>query len=259
MSGPWTSRLKADTIPLPSLNFLLLTLIFTGTGAALWHGLVAGQGAVIVFVVSGWVVSLCLHEFAHALVAYHGGDHMIAETGYLTLDPLQYTDPLLSIALPLIYIALGGFGLPGGAVWIRHGLLRGPGWDSAVSAAGPAANALVLAGLAGLYALLPHGDRATDIEGAVALLAYFQATAIVLNLLPIPGLDGFGILRPWLPGHIAAAGNAIAAGAGFMLILLVISTPAIGHFIFMAGRHVTDLFGFDPYDISYGYRYLSLR
>ena len=121
----------------PSLNFLILALIFTGTGAALWHGWLDGRLAVLALVASGWIVSLCLHEFGHALAAYLGGDHAVADTGYLTLDPLKYTDPVLSLVLPILYLFLGGFGLPGGAVYIRTGLLRSAAWASVVSAAGP--------------------------------------------------------------------------------------------------------------------------
>ena len=49
---------------LPSLNFLLLLLIFTGTGGALWQGIVGGRFPIFVFVVAGWVVSLCLMSSA---------------------------------------------------------------------------------------------------------------------------------------------------------------------------------------------------
>ena len=243
---------------LPSFNFLMLCLLFTGIGAALWHGLVEGKAAVLVFVVTGWIISLCLHEFGHAATAYGAGDTSIPATGYLTLDPLKYTDPFLSILLPLIYIAIGGFGLPGGAVWINHAAIRSAWWDSAVSAAGPLANVLFLALLAALYQLAPHGDETSDIEAGLAVLAYFQGTAIVLNLLPIPGLDGFGIIRPFLPGHYAAAGMAMAAGLGFVLIFVVLSVPIISSFIFRTGLGVTTLAGFDPHDIFSGYRYLRL-
>ena len=110
--------------------------------------------------------------------------------------------------------------------------------------------------LSGLYWLLPHGEETTDIEAGIALLAYFQGTAIVLNLLPIPGLDGFGIIRHFLPGHIAAAGNAAAAGLGFILIFLVLDVPVISNFIFNAGMKLTTLGGIDSADVSFGYRYL---
>lgn len=243
---------------LPSINFLLLCFVFTGTGAALWHGFADGKAAVLLFVVSGWVVSLCLHEFGHAVTAWRGSDSSVPATGYLSLDPLRYTDPFLSIVLPLIYIAIGGFGLPGGAVWINHAAIRSAGWDSAVSAAGPLANILFLLMLAALYGLVPHGDATTDIEAGLAVLAYFQATAIVLNLLPIPSLDGFGIIRPFLPGHVQAAGNAFAAGAGLVLILIVFNVPEAARFIFRAGLRMTTLAGFDPHDIFVGTGYLRL-
>ena len=161
-------RLPAAT-RLPSVNFLMLCLLFSGIGAALWHKLVEGQAAVLVFVLTGWIVSLCLHEFGHAVTAYKAGDTSIPATGYLTLDPLNYTDPFLSILLPVIYIAIGGFGLPGGAVWINHAAIRSAWWDSAVSAAGPFANVLFLLLLGGLYQLAPHGDETSNLEAALAV------------------------------------------------------------------------------------------
>ena len=72
-----------------------------------------------IFVIAGWLVSLCLHEFAHAFTAWRFGDHDVAVRGYLTLNPLKYSNPLLSLGLPLLFIALGGIGLPGGAVYVR--------------------------------------------------------------------------------------------------------------------------------------------
>ena len=107
-----------------------------------------------------------------------------------------------------------------------------------------------------LYAAAPRGEEPTDIQAALAVSAYFQATAIVLNLLPIPGLDGFGIIRPWLPGHVQAVGNAMAAGAGLLLMLLVLNVPAASRFIFDTGYHVTDTVGIDADDIYAGSRYL---
>lgn len=64
-----------------------------------------------VFVFVLWIASLCLHEFAHAQGAFVGGDTSVEEKGYLTLNPLRYTDPMLSIVWPLIFLALGGYGI----------------------------------------------------------------------------------------------------------------------------------------------------
>ena len=179
----------------------------------MWHGWIAGRFVIVVFVLSGWVVSLCLHEFAHAMTAYLGGDAAIAKTGYLDLDPMRYTDPVLSIVLPIVFVLLGGIGLPGGAVYIRSGMLRTRAWQAAVAAAGPLGNLLCLLALAGLYGSLSGVDggdnAAANLAVGIGALAFFQATAIILNLLPIPGLDGFGIVEPFLPRATAIKAREI--------------------------------------------------
>ncbi len=84
-------------------------------------------------------MSLCVHEYAHAPTAYRGGDHTVAEKGNLTLTPLLYSGAVLSVMLPVVFVLLGGIGLPGGAVWDRGGVPDRPR-HSAVSAAGPLTN-----------------------------------------------------------------------------------------------------------------------
>ena len=49
----------------------------------------------------------------------------MAARGYLTLNPLKYTHPLLSIVLPVLFLLMGGIGLPGGAVWVDRHAIRG--------------------------------------------------------------------------------------------------------------------------------------
>ncbi|MCX8254226.1 putative zinc metalloprotease Rip2 [Beijerinckiaceae bacterium RH AL1] len=239
----------------PSFNFLVLVLVFTGTGSALWNGWVDGPVAVLVLVVSGWVVSLCLHEFGHALTAYLGGDGTVAATGYLTLDPLKYTDPVLSLILPVIYLFFGGFGLPGGAVYVRTDLLRSAGWASAVSAAGPFATLCFLLLLAALIAVAPvsaDGD-VTDLRAGLAVLAFFQATALVLNLLPFPGLDGFGIVRPFLPPSVAVATRRAGNGVFILLILALWYTP-LGGAVFRLGLEITHALEIPLSQIARGFR-----
>ncbi len=63
-----------------------------------------------VFMLSGWITSVCLHEFGHALAAHLGGDTEVARAGYLTLNPLRYSHPLLSIVLPVLFLVSGGLG-----------------------------------------------------------------------------------------------------------------------------------------------------
>jgi len=99
---------------------------------------------VAAFVCIGWIISVCLHEFGHAIVAYWGGDTSVKDKGYLRLNPLKYTDINLSLTLPLIFVLMGGIPLPGGAIYINHHRLRNRWWQSAVSAAVPISSAIAI-------------------------------------------------------------------------------------------------------------------
>lgn len=156
---------------------------------------------VVFIVLGGWIISLSAHEFAHALVADLGGDHSVRENGYLSFNPLAYTHLLLSIIMPLIFLLIGGIGLPGGAVYVNRLRLRSPRWDSAVSAAGPIASALVAVLFAAPFLLgLPSAIHASlDLWAALSAVVMLNVWAVLFNLLPIPPLDGFGILAPFLP------------------------------------------------------------
>ena len=149
-----------------------------------------------VVVILGWVVSLTLHEFSHAFVAYRGGDFTVKEKGYLTFNPLKYTHPVYSILLPMIFLLLGGIGLPGGAVYIETWRLYSDKWKTAVSLAGPISN-LFLAFLLGMIRRFGPVTN-TGIWPGLAFLGFLQVTAALFNLLPVPPFDGFGAIRPYL-------------------------------------------------------------
>lgn len=151
-------------------------------------------------VLAGWIFSLCLHEFSHALVAYWGGDTTVREKGYLTFNPLKYTHPVYSLLLPLIFLVLGGIGLPGGAVYIEKWRLRSRNWESAVSLAGPFSNLVVGILLAFILRLAP--SQLAGILPGLAFLALLQITAVVLNLIPLPPFDGYGAVEPHLPEEL---------------------------------------------------------
>ena len=110
-------------------------------------------------VFGGWLVSLTLHEFAHSLVAYLGGDREIKERGFLTLNPLKFMDPVWSVVAPLVLVMLGGLPLVGGRTLIDGHALRSRWWDTAVSAAGPATNLGIacLIAAAFKYGVIPDG------------------------------------------------------------------------------------------------------
>src|SRR5690606_25802544 len=86
--------------PATSLTFTL----------SLRDALPISQIAVFGFVLAAWMVSLCLHEFGHAYLAYRSGDRSVASKGYLTLNPFKYSDAVLSFLIPVVFIMLGGIG-----------------------------------------------------------------------------------------------------------------------------------------------------
>ncbi len=149
-----------------------------------------------IVVLVGWVFSLTLHEFSHAFVAYRGGDYTVKDKGYLTFNPLKYTHPVYSILLPLVFLLLGGIGLPGGAVYIETWRLYSRKWQTAVSLAGPISN-LFLAVVLGVFLRFAPVTE-SGIWPGLAFLALLQVTAALFNLLPVPPFDGLGAIRPYL-------------------------------------------------------------
>jgi Zn-dependent protease len=190
--------------------------------------------AVFVFVVLGWLVSTCLHEFAHAWVAFKGGDVAVKGRGYLMLDPLKYMDPLTSLVIPVLMLVIGGFALPGAAVFINRNAIRTRKLRSYMSLAGPAANLLCFF-VCVIGSWLTAGSGTALFYGFV-VLASFQAMAVVLNLLPIPGLDGWGAMLPWLPRKMASFGQRYQSRIFWVFILLLIFTGAARDLFVLSDR-----------------------
>ncbi|MEA5572591.1 tetratricopeptide repeat protein [Calothrix sp. UHCC 0171] len=202
---------------------------------------------VAIFVCLGWMISLCLHEFGHAIVAYWGGDTSVKEKGYLTLNPLKYTDPGLSLLFPLFFLMLGGFALPGGAVYINTQKLRSRWWNSAVSAAGCVAEVFVVITLAVLFHAIwnqeefnleRNGENSLYISVilSIAYVIFLNIYVIFINLLPIPGLDGYGIIQPWLPVAINKKLEKFSSYGFWILIALLWFYRPFGQFL----RNISD-------------------
>jgi Zn-dependent protease len=169
---------------------------------------------------------------------------------------------LLSLVLPIVFLLLGGIGLPGGAVYVNHTALRGKVWDSAVSVAGPVGS--LLCGLlfaapfyvAGLDTL-PVGRL--EFYEALAFLAFIEAIAVVLNLLPIPGLDGFGILRPWLPYSVQDYAVRFGQFAIIGVFAVLWFAPSVSHAFFGFVLQLTDLTQVPRILIAYGQAHMQFR
>jgi Zn-dependent protease len=244
--------------PLPPLRgvvtvspvFMALLAVTAGSGALLWFDALPGATplATVVFVVTGWITTVCVHEFGHALIAYLGGDRSVVGHGYLTLNPLLYTSTLLSVVMPIAFLLLGGIALPGAAVYINRSALRSKLWDSAVSLAGPTGTAVCGILIAIPFLIPGHLDWMSShlsFFGGLAFLGFIEAFALVLNLLPIPGLDGFGIIRPWLP--YSAQDLATRFGQSAILIVFVVLwfVPSVSQAFFEVVRQITDAAGID--------------
>jgi Zn-dependent protease len=188
---------------------------------------------VFVFVIAGWIVSLCFHEFGHAFTAWRYGDHDIAVRGYLTLNPFKYANPLLSLILPVLITLLGGIGLPGGAVWVRTSFMTDR-QKTIVSLAGPFMNA-VLAVLLLVATRLFYDQEHVVFWAAMAFLGFLQITGALLNLLPVPGLDGYGALEPHLSADTRRALEPAKQWAFFIFLVLFIATPLSRYFFAMVG------------------------
>lgn len=217
----------------PSPVFLALVALTAAGGVLAWTSALstgpAARAGVFIFVIGGWLVSLCLHEFGHAYTAWRFGDQDVEARGYLTLNPLKYSHPLLSLGLPLLFIALGGIGLPGGAVYLRTGFMT-PRQRTLVNLAGPFANLVLAILLLGATRLFFDHDHAVFWAG-VAFLGFLQVTALVLNLLPIPGLDGYAALEPHLSPSTQRAMEPVKQW-GFMILLVVLLAPGLNRWFF---------------------------
>jgi Zn-dependent protease len=251
-----TDRRSAESRVSPV--FLALAAAFLASGVALATGWGNDRFGIFLFVVTGWMVSLCLHEFAHARTALAGGDITVGAKGYLTLNPLKYGHVVLSFVLPVVFVLMGGVGLPGGAVYIERDRISGRLKHSLISAVGPLVNALF-----GVLLLVAVGQGwfadpdvpahyggqeqgISPLPAALAFLGYLQVTAAILNLLPVPGLDGYGIVEPWLSYKVRRA-VAPYAPYGMLLLFALVWQSQVRQWLYELTAWVFGLFGADPW------------
>jgi len=205
------------------------------------------------FVMVGWLLSVMAHEFGHALVGYWAGDNTVKAKGYLDFDPRRYVNPGVSIGLPLLALALGGVGFPGGAVYLRLDLMRSRLWRSAASLAGPGVTALIFVGLAVLLNVWRATGIGTDLYPALSVLAFLQAMALILNLLPIPGLDGFNAIRPFLPLAWGPTLRKLEGLGMVLLLVLVFVVPGASAQLFRVAAQLSVAAGLEPSALNQGW------
>lgn len=187
-----------------------------------------------VLVLAVIVPSVMFHEVAHGVVALAFGDDTAKRAGRLTLNPIRHVDPMGTLVLPAL-MALSGFGAFGYAkpVPVNVARLRHPRNHSLlVSLAGPATN-IALAAAAGVVLRLGYPAAGPAALGGglnsvgvglrlLFLLGFLNVGLAVLNLLPIPPLDGSAVVERLLPRRAWPAWLTIRRYAMPVLILLVL-------------------------------------
>jgi len=201
-----------------------------------------------------WIFSVCVHEFSHALVAYLGGDKSVRDKGYLHFNIFAYVDPLMSIIIPVVFLIMGGLPLPGGAVYIDRSALRSKHWATLVSLAGPASNFilfLILAALLHPGTGLVDPDQSDQPAWAVVMgtMCVLELFSVLFNLIPIPPLDGYGIIEPYLDYESQTRMRSLGMMGLFVLYMLFRFDPVMDFFRDTID-HLFDFFGL-PFEVTW--------
>lgn len=180
------------------------------------------------------IFAITVHEAAHGYAAKYFGDMTAHNAGRITLNPLKHIDPFGTIILPALTIMLGGI-LFGWAkpVPVNFGRLRNPKKDMLwVAAAGPASNfvmaifwALVIKFSAGMPEMFSV-PLALMGKGGVAI----NIVLMVLNLLPLPPLDGGRIAVSLLPHQLARPFSQLER-YGFVILIILLFTGILGRIL----------------------------
>ncbi|MGB0211196.1 site-2 protease family protein [Algiphilus sp.] len=179
------------------------------------------------------LLAVTLHEVAHGYAARALGDPTAQQAGRLSLNPLRHVDPVGTLLVPGILLAIGGFlfgwarPVPVNAARLHQGR-RSMAW---VALAGPLANLVMALGWAILLKLL----LLTGSESGMAIGTRYMALAgiginiilMVLNLLPLPPLDGSRVLGGFVPPRQAAWLDRVEP-YGLIILLGLLVTGILG-------------------------------
>jgi Zn-dependent protease len=180
------------------------------------------------------IFAITLHEAAHGYVAKYFGDYTAYQAGRISLNPINHIDPIGTILIPitLVVVTAGqfvfGWAKP---VPVNFGNLRDPKRDMLwVAAAGPGANlfmALCWALALKLVLLLPANYFSYPLQKMAEGGVLLNLGLMVLNLIPIPPLDGGRIAVSLLPNRLAYR-FAMIEPYGLIIIVLLLATQVLG-------------------------------
>ncbi len=173
------------------------------------------------------IFAITVHEAAHGYAAKYFGDLTAEKMGRITLNPLKHIDPFGTILLPAIAVMLSGF-LFGWAkpVPVNFNNLRNPKKDMFwVAAAGPAANLGMAICWAIVFGFSAHGSGAISyyLSEMSQVGIMINLVLMVLNLLPMPPLDGGRIAVSLLPHNLAMQLSKVEK-YGFVILIVLLVT-----------------------------------
>jgi Zn-dependent protease len=191
------------------------------------------------------ILSLTVHEFAHAWSAWKLGDDTAARMGRLTLNPLVHIDPIGTLLLPLLRVPFGwAKPVPIDPARFNRGVSMSTG-VVLTAAAGPLSNALLAVVCAVAYGLLYRYAPGVAEPGAgwfelLQNLIEVNVALAIFNLIPIPPLDGSRIVEGLMPFRFRAAWESFAALAPFLLIAVFIGARYVLAGPMRAAFHLLD-------------------
>jgi len=179
------------------------------------------------------VLSLSVHEFAHAWSASRLGDDTARRAGRLTLNPLAHIDPIGTLLLPLLGVPFGwARPVPVNPARFRPGVRASTGM-AITAAAGPLSNLLLAVTISTAWALIFRYHPAWMLPGRglrelLLVMIYLNVNLALFNLLPVPPLDGSRILDGLMPTGLRPAWERLMRLSPFLLLAV----------FFLAGRIV---------------------
>jgi Zn-dependent protease len=184
------------------------------------------------------IFAITLHEAAHGYVAKYFGDYTAYQAGRVSLNPINHIDPIGTILIPVALVVMTagqfvfGWAKP---VPVNFGNLRDPKRDMLwVAAAGPGANlfmALCWALALKVIVLMPANYFSYPLQQMARGGVLLNLGLMVLNLIPIPPLDGGRIAVSLLPNRLAYR-FAMIEPYGLIIIVLLLATQVLGAVIF---------------------------
>lgn len=181
----------------------------------------------IIFTVIVLIISVIIHEVAHGWAANALGDPTAKLQGRLSLNPIRHVDPIGSILIPAVLVLTNSSFLFGWAKPVPYNPynLKNQRWGEAVVGVAGVATNLFIAVLFAFLARFAFGAGMVEFATLASLVVLVNLSLGIFNLLPIPPLDGFTVLRGILPFRasrkLREIEDRIQAGGIFSLILIL--------------------------------------